>query len=198
MFTSQRLSNISRKRRVHNLRRNRASGDPATRHYVQFGWRSRLHSRRFMVRWILIVLCFVILNYLLYILIVPSQSNLTLERNTSPPRVLQPHSKTRQKKHDPEKWLRDHSNMNHYETGHEKFNDRPKAAIITLVRNEELGGILQSMRQLEYHWNKRYNYPWMFFSEKPFAEEFKVSLISHMSTHSAPLQSLPTCQTLPN
>lgn len=66
--------------------------------------------------------------------------------------------------------------MRHYETGNEWFNDRPKAAIISLVRNEELEGILQSMRQLEYHWNKRYRYPWVFFSEKDFSDEFKVSL----------------------
>ena len=66
--------------------------------------------------------------------------------------------------------------MRHYETGNEWFNDRPKAAIISLVRNEELEGILQSMRQLEYHWNKRYRYPWMFFSETDFSDEFKVSL----------------------
>ena len=51
---------------------------------------------------------------------------------------------------------------------------RPKAALISLVRNEELDGILQSMRQLEYHWNHNYNYPWIFFSEKPFTDEFKV------------------------
>lgn len=75
--------------------------------------------------------------------------------------------------------------MYHYETGNEWFNHRPKAAIISLVRNEELEGILQSMRQLEYHWNKRYRYPWMFFSEKDFSEEFKVSLLSTppMSLH---------------
>jgi len=83
-------------------------------------------------------------------------------------------SKTK-KKHNPKKWLREHSNMNHFETGNEWHNDRPKAAIISLVRNEELEGILQSMRQLERHWNRRYNYPWMFFSEVDFTEEFKVN-----------------------
>lgn len=51
---------------------------------------------------------------------------------------------------------------------------RPKAALISLVRNSELDGILQSMRQLEFHWNRKYNYPWIFFNEEPFSEEFKV------------------------
>lgn len=52
---------------------------------------------------------------------------------------------------------------------------RPRAAIISLVRNEELDGILQSMRQLELHWNRRFGYPWIFFNERPFSDEFKVS-----------------------
>ncbi|KAK6368375.1 hypothetical protein LTR64_006528 [Lithohypha guttulata] len=65
--------------------------------------------------------------------------------------------------------------MTHYETGQEWFNDRPKAAIISLVRNEELEGILQSMWQLERRWNRRYRYPWIFFSERAFTEEFRAA-----------------------
>jgi hypothetical protein len=30
------------------------------------------------------------------------------------------------------------------------------------------------MRQLEHHWNRNYQYPWLFFSEKSFTDEFKV------------------------
>lgn len=52
---------------------------------------------------------------------------------------------------------------------------RPRAAIITLVRNEELEGIMQSMRQLEYHWNHKYRYPWVFFNEQPFSEAFRLA-----------------------
>lgn len=55
-------------------------------------------------------------------------------------------------------------------------SSRPRAAIISLVRNEELEGIMQSMRQLEYRWNRKYAYPWIFFNERPFSEEFKVGL----------------------
>lgn len=51
---------------------------------------------------------------------------------------------------------------------------RPKAALISLVRNSELPGLVQSMRQLEYRWNRKYNYPWIFFNEEPFTDEFKV------------------------
>lgn len=54
--------------------------------------------------------------------------------------------------------------------GHEK----PKAALISLVRNSELDGIVQSMTQLEWRWNRKYNYPWIFFNDEEFSEEFKV------------------------
>jgi hypothetical protein len=83
---------------------------------------------------------------------------------------------TVQKDHDPVQWLRDNSHRNGKPQAVMRHS-RPKAAIISLVRNEELEGILQSMRQLELHWNRHYNYPWIFFNEKPFSDEFKASLI---------------------
>lgn len=87
---------------------------------------------------------------------------------------------------DPEKWLLAHSGHRHAHHNQERswsdrFTDRhwsprPRAALISLVRNEELDGILQSMRQLEYRWNDRYRYPWIFFNEQPFSDAFKASL----------------------
>lgn len=53
-------------------------------------------------------------------------------------------------------------------------NTRPRAALISLVRNSELEGIVQSMQQLEYHWNRNYHYPWIFFNDEEFNDEFKV------------------------
>lgn len=41
------------------------------------------------------------------------------------------------------------------------------------MRNEELQDMLQSMRDLERTWNHKFNYPWTFFNDKPFTEEFK-------------------------
>lgn len=101
---------------------------------------------------------------------------------------------TRKKKHDPEQWLRENSYPDLFDDGasgggedgsgdsarRARFGNaasarRPRAAIISLVRNEELDGILQSMRQLELHWNRAFGYPWIFFNEKPFSDEFKVS-----------------------
>lgn len=73
---------------------------------------------------------------------------------------------------DPEGWIRRQSALS---DGIKVLQPRQRAALISLVRNEELDGILQSMRQLEYHWNHVYEYPWIFFSEQPFTDEFKVS-----------------------
>lgn len=53
-------------------------------------------------------------------------------------------------------------------------DDRPRAAMISLVRNSDLDLVLRSMRQLETRWNARYRYPWVFFSDEPLSREFKV------------------------
>lgn len=75
----------------------------------------------------------------------------------------------------PEIWLRKNSGDIHA-IGRSTITDwsRPKAAMISLVRNEELEGIIQSMSELELHWNHKYRYPWIFFNDKAFDEEFKV------------------------
>ena len=61
------------------------------------------------------------------------------------------------------------------------LSTRPRAALISLVRNSELPGIAQSMRQLEYRWNRKYQYPWIFFNDEPFSDEFKVSAVFERS-----------------
>ncbi|RHZ62620.1 hypothetical protein CDV55_105062 [Aspergillus turcosus] len=64
-------------------------------------------------------------------------------------------------------WRADRTNIEGGDTA------RVKASIISLVRNEELEGMLSSMRQLEAAWNSKFNYPWTFFNDVPFTEEFK-------------------------
>lgn len=51
---------------------------------------------------------------------------------------------------------------------------RPRAALISLVRNSELAGIQQSIRQLEHQFNSNssHQYPWIFFNDEPFDDEF--------------------------
>lgn len=50
---------------------------------------------------------------------------------------------------------------------------RINATLLSLVRNEEVDEIVSAMRDLERTWNSKFNYPWTFFNDKPFTEEFK-------------------------
>ncbi len=115
--------------------------------------------------------------------------------------ILRPASAHQKTGKSPVEWLQRNSN-NKYDYNQQTswstlfrpsyWSSRPKAAIITLVRNEELSGIMQSMRQLEYHWNHKYRYPWIFFNEQPFSQAFKVCLSSP-----SPLSSLTFCRQQP-
>ena len=90
---------------------------------------------------------------------------------------------------DPQRWLRENSGYKHAVLGERGLLDsikdightslRPRAAIVSLVRNSELQGLMSTMRQLEYRWNRNYQYPWVFFNEEPFTDEFKVRLLYH-------------------
>lgn len=59
-----------------------------------------------------------------------------------------------------------------YGLGAEGTN-RINATLLSLVRNEEIEGMVQAMRDLERTWNSKFNYPWTFFNDVPFTEEFK-------------------------
>ncbi|KAF7913399.1 uncharacterized protein EAE98_011624 [Botrytis deweyae] len=97
------------------------------------------------------------------------------------PSSSNPKSKAQKNKSDPIKWLKENSRDRYALTGPSKSwvsqisewrSPRPKAALISLVRNSELEGMLQSMRQLEARWNHKYMYPWVFFNDEPFSQEF--------------------------
>ena len=59
-----------------------------------------------------------------------------------------------------------------YEPG-PKGTARVNATLLSLVRNREVDGIVQAMKDLERTWNHKFNYPWTFFNDEPFSEEFK-------------------------
>jgi len=71
-------------------------------------------------------------------------------------------SDTNRKRPDPIRWLKENSNDRHAvsRTHLPQFallgSSRPRAALISLVRNSELEGMMQSMRQLEFRWNRKY------------------------------------------
>lgn len=50
---------------------------------------------------------------------------------------------------------------------------RINATLLALVRNNEVDGMVQSMVDLERTWNSKFNYPWTFFNDEPFDDEFK-------------------------
>ncbi|KAH8179657.1 glycolipid 2-alpha-mannosyltransferase domain-containing protein [Sarocladium implicatum] len=54
-----------------------------------------------------------------------------------------------------------------------KDTDRIAATLLALVRNEEADAMARSMEDLEKTWNSKFNYPWIFFNDEPFTEEFK-------------------------
>ncbi|KAG7707060.1 hypothetical protein KL933_003935 [Ogataea haglerorum] len=56
----------------------------------------------------------------------------------------------------------------------DKFGNPAKqnATMLTLVRNEELYDMLQSIQQLESRFNRDYQYDWVFLNDKPFTDEF--------------------------
>ncbi|KAL6700114.1 glycosyltransferase family 15 protein [Trichoderma pleuroticola] len=54
-----------------------------------------------------------------------------------------------------------------------EHTDRVSATLLALVRNEEVDDMVASMVDLERTWNNKFNYPWTFFNDKPFSEEFK-------------------------
>ncbi|KAL3420737.1 glycolipid 2-alpha-mannosyltransferase [Phlyctema vagabunda] len=81
---------------------------------------------------------------------------------------------------DPMRWLEENSNNKYAVASISSAKSlamgkyqRPRAVIISLVRNSELKGILQSMRQLEWQWNRKFQYDWMFFNDEPFSDEFR-------------------------
>ncbi|PKS10802.1 hypothetical protein jhhlp_002559 [Lomentospora prolificans] len=65
-----------------------------------------------------------------------------------------------------------HRTSDRYAPGIED-SDRISATLLALVRNEELEGMLQAMDDLERTWNHKFNYPWTFFNDVPFSDEFK-------------------------
>ena len=158
-----------------------------TRWSFPYGGRNAVSKRQ------LAVLLLLLLTLLLWIVPRPGAwrrqvVHITVQEPLSNPyQVLHPVlqiSNARKHAPDPTKWLEHNSNDRHAENtgvgllksipslGH--YSPQPRAALISLVRNSELPGLMQSMRQLEYRWNRKYNYPWIFFNDEPFSDEFKV------------------------
>lgn len=53
------------------------------------------------------------------------------------------------------------------------FTGRANATFLVLARNSDISGIETSMRSIEEKFNSRYNYPWTFFNDDDFDDDFK-------------------------
>jgi alpha 1,2-mannosyltransferase len=50
---------------------------------------------------------------------------------------------------------------------------KANAVIVMLARNSDLAGVINSMKQVEDRFNKKFHYPYVFLNEQPFSTEFK-------------------------
>lgn len=81
--------------------------------------------------------------------------------------------------HDPVQWLRQNTYTNLDQLSSKDIvtlqETRPKAALISLVRNSELDAIVESISQVENRFNNRdtHHYDWVFFNNVEFTDRFK-------------------------
>jgi alpha 1,2-mannosyltransferase len=52
---------------------------------------------------------------------------------------------------------------------------RANATFVFLARNNDLEGVVDTIRQMEDRFNHKYQYPWVLLNEVPFTNDFKRS-----------------------
>lgn len=52
---------------------------------------------------------------------------------------------------------------------------------MVLARNKELDGVLQSIKSIERHFNRWYNYPYVFLNDAEFNSTFKETILNYTS-----------------
>ncbi|PGG99993.1 hypothetical protein AJ79_08355 [Helicocarpus griseus UAMH5409] len=58
---------------------------------------------------------------------------------------------------------------------------RANAAFVVLARNKELDGVIQSVKSIERHFNRFYNYPYVFLNDGDFDQHFKDTIANYTS-----------------
>lgn len=82
----------------------------------------------------------------------------------------------------PIQWLRKNTFLDIQELSLSQLQEltetRPKAAFISLIRNEEVDDMVSSIVQIETRFNSRqtHRYDWVFFNNEEFTERFKVAV----------------------
>lgn len=59
---------------------------------------------------------------------------------------------------------------------------RANAALVVLARNQELEGVVQSIKSIERHFNRWFNYPYVFLNDGDFNSTFKETIRNHTSS----------------
>lgn len=60
---------------------------------------------------------------------------------------------------------------------------RENAAIVILARNKELPGVLDSLKSFERHFNRWFNYPYVFLNNEEFNSTFKETVANYTSSN---------------
>lgn len=58
---------------------------------------------------------------------------------------------------------------------------RANAAFVVLARNQELEGVIQSLKSIERHFNRWFHYPYVFLNDGEFTEEFMSGVQNYTS-----------------
>ncbi len=58
---------------------------------------------------------------------------------------------------------------------------RANAALVVLARNQELEGVVQSIKSMERHFNRWFHYPYVFLNDGDFNITFKETILNHTS-----------------
>ncbi|KAJ7648364.1 glycosyltransferase family 15 protein [Mycena polygramma] len=62
---------------------------------------------------------------------------------------------------------------NYYLRPNSTMPRKANAAIVMILHNPDLDGVVKSMRQFEAKFNRKFGYPYVFLNEQPFSDEFK-------------------------
>jgi mannosyltransferase len=59
---------------------------------------------------------------------------------------------------------------------------RANAAFVVLARNQELDGVIQSVKSIERHFNRWFHYPYVFLNDGDFNSTFKDTITNYTSS----------------
>lgn len=63
-------------------------------------------------------------------------------------------------------------------------NEKARAAILVVARNEDCNNVLLSMQRMERRFNRKFQCPYVFLNNAPFSETFRKRYVIPLSTFS--------------